>query len=394
MTRSRRNVSPQPHAQVGTCESGEIGAGYRFGVTTHASKTELPDIVTTELPTRVSPDLPPEVPVRNDMWIDCDPGHDDVVAILMASRFANIVGISTVAGNAPITATTHNALVTTQLFDLDVAVCQGADRPLVRPPVFAPNIHGASGLAGPVLPALTREASTDHGVIALLEASHVHRGMWLIPLGPLTNIALALRLDPTLIDRIAGISLMGGGPTFGNSTPWAEFNIWADPEAAAIVFSCGADIMMCGLNVTHEVLVSLDDAEATRAVGGMRAEFLADVLTHFATAYKDVFFTEALGPLHDPCAVLALTHPDLFTFERFHVDIELQGSKTRGMTVVDQRGVKSGQTPNVSVATKVRGNAVKQVILHTLQALAGASTSEQRQQPQQPLPRELKAVTS
>ena len=320
---------------------------------------------------------------RNSLWIDCDPGHDDVVAILMASRFADIVGISTVAGNAPITATTHNALITTQLFDLDVPVHQGCDRPLVRPPVFAANIHGTSGLAGPVLPALTRDPSTEHGVLALLEASHLHRGMWVVPTGPLTNIALALRLDPTLIERIAGISLMGGGPTFGNTTPWAEFNIWADPEAASIVFSCGADIMMCGLNVTHEVLVSVDDAEATRAVGGERSEFLADVLTHFATAYKDVFFADALGPLHDPCAVLALTHPGLFSFERMHVDIELSGSYTRGMTVVDQRGVKGGSTPNVAVATNVRANAVRQLIIETLQQLA--ATGE---------PHELRVVTS
>ena len=321
--------------------------------------------------------------VRHNVWIDCDPGHDDVVAILMASRFTNIVGISTVAGNAPVTATTQNALITTQLFDLDTPVHQGADRPLVRPPVYAAHIHGTSGLAGPVLPALTRDPATDHGVTALLEASHRTRGMWLIPTGPLTNIAMAIRLDPTLIERIAGISLMGGGPTFGNSTPWAEFNIWADPEAAAIVFASGADIMMCGLNVTHEVLVTIDDAEATRAVGGERAEFLADVLTHFATAYRDVYFSEALGPLHDPCAVLALTHPGLFTFERLHVDVELQGARTRGMTVVDRRGVKTGQTPNVSVAMKVRGNTVKQLIIETLRSIA--KPGEQR---------ELRAVTS
>ena len=305
-----------------------------------------------------------------EVWIDCDPGHDDVIAILMASRFTKIVGISTVAGNAPLSATTQNALITTQLFDIDVPVYAGSDRPLVRPPVFAPSIHGTSGLAGPVLPELIRETAPEHGVIALLHASHEHRGMWLVPTGPLTNIALALRLDPTLIERISGISLMGGGPTFGNSTTWAEFNIWADPEAASIVFSCGADIIMCGLNVTHEVLVSIDDAESTRAVGGEKAEFLADVLDHFATAYKDVFFTDALGPLHDPCAVLTLTHPELFTLERLHVEIELHGETTRGMTVVDQRRVKWGEPPNVSVAMGVRGNAVKQLIVTSLRELA------------------------
>lgn len=304
------------------------------------------------------------------VWFDGDPGHDDVVAILLASKFTELVGISTVAGNAPLAATTKNALLTTQLFDLDVPVHPGADRPLVRPPVFAPNIHGTSGLAGPVLPDLERNPSETHGVLAILEASRDCSGMWIVPTGPLTNIAMALRLDPSLGDRIAGISLMGGGPTFGNSTPWAEFNIWADPEAAHIVFNSGIDLLMCGLNVTHEVLVSIDDAERMRSSAtSERAEFLADVLTHFATAYKDVFFADALGPLHDPCAVLALTHADYFSFDRRHVDIELQGSLTRGMTVVDQRGVKGGSTPNVSVATAVRGNTVSSLILETLQEL-------------------------
>ncbi len=244
-------------------------------------------------------------------------------------------------------------------------------------------------MAGPVLPELTREASPEHGVFALLRASHEHRGMWLVPTGPLTNIALALRLDPTLVERISGISLMGGGPTFGNTTPWAEFNIWADPEAAAIVFGCGADVIMCGLNVTHEVLVSIDDAEATRSVGGERAEFLADVLTHFATAYKDVFFTDALGPLHDPCAVLALTHPELFTLERLFVEVELHGDATRGMTVVDQRRVRTGEPPNASVAMAVRGNAAKQLIVSTLQDLARPDAA-----PQATAPAELRAVTN
>ena len=127
--------------------------------------------------------------------------------------------------------------------------------------------------------------------------------------------------------------------------------------------------------MTHEVLVSIDDAESTRAVGGEKAEFLADILNHFATAYKDVFFAEALGPLHDPCAVLTITHPDLFTLERLHVEIELHGEKTRGMTVVDQRRVKWGQPPNVSVAMGVRGNAVKQLIVTTLYELARAEAA-------------------
>ena len=307
---------------------------------------------------------------RPAVWVDCDPGHDDVVAVLLASKFCDLIGISTVAGNAPLSATTPNALVTAQLFDLDVPVHAGADRPLVQSPSAAPDIHGVSGLAGPTLPALTRTAAATHGVIALLDATRARPGQWLVPTGPLTNIALALRLDPSLVDRIAGISLMGGGPTFGNKTPWAEFNIWADPEAAAIVFASGTSIVMCGLNVTHDVLVSLDDAAAMRALATPQAEFLADVLTHFATAYQDVFFTEALGPLHDPCAVLALTHPELFEFGERHVEIELSGRFTRGMTVVDVRGVKGGEPPNAKVALGIDGPATVALVLETLRGLA------------------------
>jgi inosine-uridine nucleoside N-ribohydrolase len=308
---------------------------------------------------------------RPKVWLDCDPGHDDVVAILLASHFCELIGISTVAGNAPLSATTKNALLSAQIFNIDVAVHAGCDHPLVREPVFAANIHGTSGLAGPVLPPLTKELASGHGVEALLAASHSHPGMWLVPTGPLTNIALALRLDPTLVERIEGISLMGGGPTFGNTTPWAEFNIWADPEAAAIVMRSGVNLKISGLNVTHEVLITLADAEAMRAYrpNHPRTEFLADVMVHFATAYQDVFFTEAVGPLHDPCAVLVLTHPELFTMERRHVDVELTGSLTRGMTVMDHRGVKNGPIPNASVAMEVDGPGAAAVILETLRTL-------------------------
>jgi inosine-uridine nucleoside N-ribohydrolase len=308
---------------------------------------------------------------RPKIWLDCDPGHDDVVALLLASHFCELIGVSTVAGNAPLSATTKNALISAQIFNIDVEVYAGCDRPLVREPVFAANIHGASGLAGPVLPTLTKQLAKGHGVEALLAASHRHPGMWLVPTGPLTNIALALRLDPTLSERIGGISLMGGGPTFGNTTPWAEFNIWADPEAAAIVIRSGVDLKISGLNVTHEVLITLADAEAMRAYrpNNARTEFLADVMVHFATAYQDVFFTEAVGPLHDPCAVLVLTHPELFTMERRHVDVELTGSLTRGMTVMDHRGVKNGPVPNASVAMGVDGSAAAAVILETLRTL-------------------------
>jgi inosine-uridine nucleoside N-ribohydrolase len=177
--------------------------------------------------------------MRVKIWLDCDPGHDDAVAMIMAARWADLIGISTVAGNSPVANTTINALVVAQVADLDVPVYAGADRPLVRTAVFAPNIHGESGLVGPTFPPLCRRAADGHGVDALLRASRHHGqdgDFWLVATGPLTNVALALRSDPSLVDRLAGIAIMGGGAGFGNTTAWAEFNIWADPEAASVVF--------------------------------------------------------------------------------------------------------------------------------------------------------------
>jgi inosine-uridine nucleoside N-ribohydrolase len=304
------------------------------------------------------------------VFLDCDPGHDDFMAILLASRHCNLLGITTVAGNSPLANTTKNALIATQLFDLDVPVHSGAARPLLEPPVFAPDIHGESGLAGPTLPTLTRSVDGTDAVGYLLSATREHPGAWLVPTGPLTNIALALRADATLVDRIAGISLMGGGTTFGNRTATAEFNIYADPEAAAMVFECGAPIVMCGLNLTHQFLWGTEDEDHVRARGGERAEFVADLIHHFATAYNSVYFgMERGGPLHDPCAVLALTHPQLFTFSDQHVVVETRGQYTRGMTVVDQRSTTWVKPPNTRVAEAIHADAARAVMHDVIAAL-------------------------
>lgn len=300
---------------------------------------------------------------RLPVIVDCDPGHDDFVAILHAARHTNLLGITTVAGNSPLTNTTTNALIATQLFGIDVPVHRGADRPLVAAPAFAPDIHGESGLAGPTLPVVTRTVASNDAVGFLIDATRSRHGVWLVPTGPLTNIALALRADPSLVDRIAGISLMGGGTTFGNRTATAEFNIWADPEAAAIVFGCGAPITMAGLNLTHQFLWGRDDEATVRAHGGERADFLADLMHHFATAYDEVYFgMERGGPLHDPCAVLALTHPELFTFSLRHVVVETRGEYTRGMTVVDHRSTTWVKPPNVRVCETIDVAGAKAVL--------------------------------
>jgi inosine-uridine nucleoside N-ribohydrolase len=310
---------------------------------------------------------------RPTVVLDCDPGHDDFVAILHASRHTDLLGITTVAGNSPLENTTHNALIAVQHFDLGVPVHAGADRPLVAAPVFAPDIHGASGLAGPVLPAVTIAPASNDAVRYLCEVTARHDDVWLVATGPLTNLALALRADPGLAGRIAGISLMGGGTTFGNRTATAEFNIWADPEAAAAVFACGAPLVMCGLNLTHQFLWGAADEAVVRGLGTERARFLADLLHHFATAYDEVYFgMERGGPLHDPCAVLALTHPGLFSFSRRHVVVETRGEHTRGMTVVDQRSTTWVEPANCEVAETIDAERAKAVIHADLAAFSTA----------------------
>ena len=200
--------------------------------------------------------------------LDCDPGHDDAVAIVVAARHAELLGITTVAGNAPLDRTTHNALVVRELLGIDVPVHSGAARPLVAEPQ-----HGAGGARrqrprrrrparrrGGRSTAPTPSASSSRPAAAV-------EGAWLVAVGPLTNVALALRVAPDLAGRVAGISIMGGG-TFGNRSAVAEFNIWADPEAAAVVFGYGGPLVMAGLDVTHQLLATPERIDAVRRQPG------------------------------------------------------------------------------------------------------------------------------
>lgn len=315
---------------------------------------------------------------RPRILLDCDPGHDDAIALLLAAKHSDLVGVTTVSGNAPLESTTRNALLTLQLAGLDVPVHAGAARPLVAPARHAPDIHGESGLGGPELPELTRAAASTDAVRFIVDTARSHStpreapsggqeaGLWLVAVGPLTNVALALREAPDLAERLAGISIMGGGVGFGNRTVAAEFNIWADPEAAEVVFSSGVHLVMCGLNLTHQFMIREADTARIRGLGNPVASFTADLLSFYAQAYADAFFTQPEGPLHDPCAVLAVTHPHLIRTEPRHVRIELRGEHTRGMTVVDERGVRSDLTPNVQVGYGIDRDEALEVLCDTL----------------------------
>ena len=298
--------------------------------------------------------------------LDCDPGHDDAIAILLAARHTELLGVTTVNGNVGLELTTYNALITTQLLDVDVPVYRGANAPLVAEPLHAPDIHGETGLGGPELPPLTRELAGDDAVSYLIDTVRQHDDLWLVAVGPLTNVALALSLVPDLATNLKGISVMGGSSTFGNTTPAAEFNVLADPEAADIVFRSGANILMCGLDLTHQFDLRTEDLATIRAVDNRAAHFVADMIEFFGQTYAERFFGTFTAPLHDPCAVLALTHPDLITFEPRNVAVELRGEHTRGMTVVDERKVRSDLSKNVQVGKYIDRDGALAVLLETI----------------------------
>jgi len=289
--------------------------------------------------------------ISKPVILDVDPGHDDAVALMMAcgTPELDLLAVTTVAGNVSLEKTTHNALRVLSLIDrTDIPVATGAARPLRREPYTAEYIHGESGLDGPVeLPPPTFEPD-ERGAVTLIADTlrESVESVTLIPLGPLTNIALFLREHPDLKDRVAHISLMGGSMGLGNTTPAAEFNIYVDPEAAREVFESGVPITMCGLDVTHAAGAGPKERERLRSIGET-GPIVAGFLDFFAATYEKVFGFDA-PPLHDPVAVAAVLDPTVLTTRRMHVDVECEGALTRGETVCDFHGV-TGKPPNADV---------------------------------------------
>ena len=299
------------------------------------------------------------------MIIDCDPGHDDMVALILAHRHADVLGITTVSGNAPLDATTANALMATALLNVKTPVYAGAAKPLVGEPIHAAIVHGEDGLAGVDRLEHDRVTAGDDAVGFLLEAAA--DDVWIVPLGPLTNIALAIEREPDWVRRIAGISLMGGSAGPGNATPTAEFNIFADPEAAARVFSSGADITMCGLNLTHQLRTNDAICERLHADGSPPARLAAQAFDHLHNR-MEALIGQRDAALHDPCAVLAVTHPDLLATEPRAVAVETKGELTRGMTVVDERMTRQRHPPTANVAYRIESDAAMELVVDALLA--------------------------
>ena len=302
---------------------------------------------------------------RLPIILDCDPGHDDAIAMVVAARHTNLLGITTVAGNAPLESTTHNAIVIRDLLGIDVPVHAGASRPLLAPPRHAGYVHGESGLDGADLPSPSGPPASRDAVGFIIETVRNNDGVWLVPTGPLTNIALALRSAPDIASRVAGISFMGGG-LFGNRTATAEFNIWADPEAAAIVVGYGGPLIMTGLDVTYQLQATPERIGQVRELSGRHAATLADLMTFFSGTYVSRHEDMLGAAVHDPVAVMALTHRDLFTSSFAHVAVETNGQHTRGMTVVDQRTLIDRPPPNCDRLTTVDGDAAWAVVTEAI----------------------------
>ncbi|MGW7437109.1 nucleoside hydrolase [Streptomyces sp. NPDC054849] len=270
--------------------------------------------------------------------IDCDPGHDDALAIMLAAAnpAVDLLAITTVAGNQTLEKTSLNARrVCTVAGITDVPIAAGCDRPLLQPLVVASDVHGESGLDGPQFPEPTVDLVPEHAVELIHRILLNHpEPVTLVPTAPLTNIALLLTRYPDSAARIREIVLMGGSTERGNTTPAAEFNVHTDPEAADIVFGSGVPLTMCGLNVTHQALATPEVLARFEALGTELGDICGLLLAYFASTYSRLWDMPH-PPLHDPVAVARVIAPALVQCVDANVTVELHGRFTRGATVVD-----------------------------------------------------------
>ena len=288
--------------------------------------------------------------------LDCDPGHDDAVALLLAhgNPRIDLLAVTTVVGIQTLEKVTANALAVGTIAGITgVPFAAGCARPLVRTIENAPDIHGDSGMDGPLQPEPAIELDRRHAVDLIIETimSHEPGEITLVPTGGLTNIALAARKEPRIVERVREVVLMGGGCHVGNWSAVAEFNIKIDPEAAHIVFNESWPVVMVGLDLTHQALATDEVIERIEAVGTAPARFVRELMDFFKAAYKDAQGFDA-PPVHDPCAVAYVIDPTVVSTVKVPVDIELSGALTLGMTVADFRAPAPADC-NTSVAMEL-----------------------------------------
>ena len=297
--------------------------------------------------------------------LDCDPGHDDAIALLLAlaSPELELLGVTTVHGNQTLDKTTDNALRVLELVGrTDVPLARGADRPLIREPHVAAHVHGESGLDGPELPAATAEPVAQHAVEFIAE--RIVPGTVLVPTGPLTNIALYLAEHGT--ENLERIVLMGGAIAEGNMTPAAEFNIWADPEAAQRVFHAGVPVTMIGLDVTHQALLTPALAERFRAAGRV-GTFVAELVEFFKQYHRRTYGWDG-APIHDAVALAQAFRPDLVRTQHLNVEVETESELCRGRTVVDLWS-RTDRPANADVGVEVDADGFFELLLERIATL-------------------------
>ena len=305
--------------------------------------------------------------------IDTDPGQDDAAAIMLAlgSPELEVLGLTVVAGNVPLPLTERNARIVCEMCGrTDIKVFAGADRPLQRTLVTAEHVHGKTGLDGPDLFEPSFPLQDTHAVEFIVDSvmNEAPGTITLCPIGPLTNIALALQNEPSIADRLKQIVLMGGGYfEQGNITPSAEFNIYVDPEAADRVFNCGAPIIMMPLDVTHKVMTTKKRVDAIRNIDNRAAQALVNML-EFSERFDEEKYGTDGGPLHDPTTIAWLLQPRLFKGRLCNVEIETQSELTRGATVVDWWDVTE-RPKNALVIREVDADGFFELILQRLQNL-------------------------
>lgn len=305
--------------------------------------------------------------------IDCDPGQDDAIAILLAlasPEEIDLLAVTAVAGNVPLARTQENARKLVALAGRpDVPVYAGCDRPLVRSLVTAEYVHGKTGIDGADLPTPTQPLADGHAVQAIINLvrSRPEKSVTICPVGPLTNVAMALRLAPDLAGRIRQIVLMGGAIGLGNITPAAEFNIYVDPHAADIVFRSGVPLVMHGLDVTHQACCTKERLDRLRAIGSPVSEAAYGMLTFYGV-YDQTRGDGQGAPLHDPCAIAYVISPDLFQGRDCAVDIDLSAGPSIGRTLVDWGGV-TGRPANCRVIDRINADAFFDLLIDRLARL-------------------------
>lgn len=303
--------------------------------------------------------------------LDCDPGQDDAVAILLAlasPEEVDLVAITTVAGNVSLDLTSRNARRICELAGRpDMRVHAGCTRPMVRTLITAEHVHGRTGLDGCTLPDPAMKMADGHAVDYLVETirSEPEKSLTLAVTGPMTNVAHALVQAPEIARRLKRIVLMGGAWQDGNVTPVAEFNAYADPDAAAVVFGCGADIVMFGLNVTHKVITTPERLAAIRAIDGAVGREVGAMLGFYNRNDPDRYAGLTGAPLHDPCTIAWLIRPDLFSGRRCHVAVECSSDLTLGQTVIDWWR-RTGNVPNAMVMDQVDADGFFDLVIGRL----------------------------